>query len=75
MKLKQIGIDIGKNTFHLIGLGLDGDIALRKQFTRTRLIEFFKGYVDDPSGWLLRPVRERTGWPTNSSPWATRFGS
>jgi transposase len=48
MKLKQIGIDIGKNTFHLIGLGPDGDIALRRQFTRTRLIEFFKGYVDEP---------------------------
>lgn len=41
MQIKQIGIDIGKNSFHLIGLGTDGDIVLRRQFTRSRLIAFF----------------------------------
>jgi transposase len=41
MKIKQIGIDIGKNSFHMIGLGVDGDIVLRKQFSRLQLIRFF----------------------------------
>lgn len=38
----QIGIDIGKNSFHVIGLGMEGDIVLRRQFTRSGLIAFFK---------------------------------
>jgi len=42
MQFKQIGIDIGKATFHLVALGLDGDIVLRKQFTRSGLIAFFR---------------------------------
>lgn len=29
MHIKQIGIDIGKNSFHLVGLGTAGDIVLR----------------------------------------------
>lgn len=47
MKIKQIGIDIGKNTFHLIGLGADGNIVLRRQFTRSRLIAFFEEHADE----------------------------
>ena len=42
MRIKQIGIDIGKNSFHLIGLGTEGIIVLRRQFTRSGLIAFFK---------------------------------
>jgi transposase len=42
MQIKQIGIDIGKNSFHLVGLGTNGDIVLRRQFTRSRLIAFFE---------------------------------
>lgn len=41
MEIKQIGIDIGKNSFHVIGLGKEGDIVLCRQFTRSRLIAFF----------------------------------
>jgi transposase len=41
MTFKQIGIDIGKNSFHVVGLGTDGSIMLRKQFTRSRLLAFF----------------------------------
>ncbi|MEC5292836.1 hypothetical protein VSX64_19530 [Aurantimonas sp. C2-6-R+9] len=42
MTFKQIGIDIGKNSFHVVGLGADGDIVLRKQFTRSRLLAVFR---------------------------------
>ena len=42
MQIKQIGIDIGKNSFHLVGVGTEGDIVIRRQFTRSRLIAFFE---------------------------------
>jgi transposase len=47
MSIKQIGIDIGKNSFHMIGLGVDGAIVLRKQFSRPRLIKFFEAHSDE----------------------------
>jgi transposase len=33
-----IGIDIGKNTFHLIGLDAEGNIALRRKLSRSQVI-------------------------------------
>ncbi len=33
-----IGIDIGKNTFHLIGLNLEGSIVLRRKLSRGQMI-------------------------------------
>jgi len=47
MQIKQIGIDIGKNSFHVDGLGTAGDIVLRRQFTRSGLIAFFKQRTED----------------------------
>ena len=43
MTIKQIGIDIGKNSFHVIGLGAEGGIVLRRQFTRSQLLSVFRG--------------------------------
>lgn len=48
MQIKQVGIDIGKNSFHLVGLGIDSNIVLRRQFTRSRLIAFFKQRTEEP---------------------------
>ena len=36
-KIAVIGIDLGKNTFHLIGLDKRGQIVLRQKFTRSGL--------------------------------------
>lgn len=47
MQIKQIGIDIGKNSFHLVGLGTAGDIVLRRQFTRSGLIAFFRQRTEE----------------------------
>jgi transposase len=47
MKIKQIGIDIGKNSFHVIGLGETGNVVLRRQFTRSRLIAFCQQNADE----------------------------
>ena len=43
MTIRQIGIDIGKSTFHVIGLGAESGIELRKLFSRSQLLRFFEG--------------------------------
>ena len=40
--LASIGIDIGKEVFHLVGFGRDGRIAFRRKIRRLALIETFK---------------------------------
>src|SRR3954447_14075133 len=40
--LAVIGIDIGKDVFHLVGFGTDGKIAFRRKIKRLALIETFK---------------------------------
>ena len=40
MDIKTIGIDIGKNKFHLHGVNEKGKIVLRKAMTRQKLYEF-----------------------------------
>jgi len=40
MELHTIGIDLGKEVFHLVGLNLRGEVAVRKKFSRTQLLRF-----------------------------------
>jgi transposase len=40
--LASIGIDIGKEVFHIVGFGVDGKIAFRRKIKRLALIETFK---------------------------------
>lgn len=40
--LASIDVNIGKEVFHLVGLGADGKIALRRKIRRLALIETFK---------------------------------
>jgi transposase len=40
--LASIGIDIGKEVFHLIGFGTDGKTAFRRKINRLALVETFK---------------------------------
>ena len=40
--LASIGVDIGKEVFHLVGFGTDGKIAFRRKIKRLALIETFK---------------------------------
>lgn len=49
MTITQIGIDIGKNTFHVIGLNNGDTIVLRRQFTRAALLRFFSEKITDPA--------------------------
>jgi transposase len=40
--LASIGVDIGKEVFHLVGFGTDGKIAFRRKIKRLAPIETFK---------------------------------
>lgn len=40
MDIKTIGVDIGKNKFHLHGVNEKGKVVLRKEMTRQKLYEF-----------------------------------
>lgn len=40
MNLHAIGIDLGKTTFHLVGLSQTGEVVVRKKFSRTQLLRF-----------------------------------
>ena len=40
MQIKSIGIDLGKNTFHLIALGSRFQVVIRKKFSRSQLLVY-----------------------------------
>ena len=40
MEIHTIGIDLGKTTFHLVGLNEGGEVVVRKKFSRRQLLHF-----------------------------------
>jgi hypothetical protein len=40
MQIKSIGIDLGKNTFHLIALGMRSQVVVRQKFSRSQLLVY-----------------------------------
>jgi transposase len=46
MSIRQIGIDIGKTTFHMVALNDANEVVIRRQFTRSQLIRFFAKRAD-----------------------------
>ena len=48
MKIKQIGVDIGKTTFHMIALDESNTIVIRRKFTRPQLLRFFAERAEYP---------------------------
>lgn len=40
MQIRSIGIDLGKNTFHLVALGECGQVVIRKKLSRRQLLSF-----------------------------------
>jgi transposase len=42
LSLTSVGIDIGKDVFHLVGFGADGQIAFRRKIKRLALAETFR---------------------------------
>jgi hypothetical protein len=40
MELLTLGIDLGKTTFHLVGMNQRGEVVIRKRFSRAQLLHF-----------------------------------
>ena len=40
MELDTMGIDLGKTTFHVVGLSAAGEVVVRRKFSRTQLLRF-----------------------------------
>jgi transposase len=40
MELQTLGIDLGKTSFHLVGLDLGGRVVVRKRMSRSQLLQF-----------------------------------
>jgi transposase len=40
MQIRSVGIDLGKTTFHLVALGDNGKVLLKKKFTQKQLVTF-----------------------------------
>jgi len=40
MKIHTIGIDLGKTSFHLVGLNERGEVVMRKKVSRAQLLRF-----------------------------------
>ena len=40
MDLHTIGIDLGKTVFHVVGMSQNGEVVVRKKFSRTQLLRF-----------------------------------
>ena len=53
-RVTAIGIDIGKNSFHLIGLDAEGSIALRQKLSRGQLLGHFANLPPCPTSWAER---------------------
>ena len=64
-----IGIDIGKNTFHLIGLDKKGAIVLRQKLSRGQVNTRLANMPPASSAW--RRASGRITWPGNSRRSAT----
>src|SRR5271163_3168311 len=40
MELFTLGIDLGKTTFHLVGMNQGGEVVMRKRYSRAQLLHF-----------------------------------
>jgi hypothetical protein len=40
MHIASIGVDLGKTTFHLVALGEQGRVVVRKKFSRKQLLAY-----------------------------------
>jgi transposase len=40
MQIRSVGIDLGKTTFHLVGLGTSGKVLVKKKFSQKQLLAF-----------------------------------
>jgi hypothetical protein len=71
--INTIGIDIGKNTFHLIGLDTKGAIVLRQKLSRSQVYARLANIAPCLIG-MWRHASGRITWADNSRRLATTRG-
>jgi len=59
MQIKSIGIDLGKNTFHLVALGVHSQVVIRKKFSRQQLLAYTANLPSCPIGGNVSPSHTR----------------
>jgi transposase len=64
-----LGIDIGKNTFHLHGQDARGNQLMRKKLNRCQLLPYLAQLPSCKIAWS--PAAVRNGWLGRSRAWAT----
>jgi len=71
-RIAVAGIDIGKNTFHVVGHDKSGAIVLRQKWSRGQVGSRFANCPHASSAW--KPVSAPITWPASSPPSATTLG-
>jgi transposase len=67
MEIHTVGIDLGKTTFHLVGLNVSGEVVVRKKYSRKQLLHFTANLrvaligmeAGGGSHFLVRALREQ----------------
>ncbi len=49
MQIRSVGIDLGKTSFHLVALGDNGKVLLKKKFSQKQLITFTANLQTSPN--------------------------
>ena len=64
MQIRSVGIDLGKTTYHLVALGDNGKVLLKKKFTQKQLITFYCEPADllDRDGSMFGVALPRPGF-------------
>src|SRR5882724_4224470 len=72
MELFTVGIDLGKTTFHLVGMNHRGEVLVRKRFSRLQLLHFTANLKVDLigmeacGGWKAWKAIEPVSHPSHS---------
>ena len=66
MHITSIGIDLGKTTFHLVALGEQSKVIVRKKFSRTQLLAYTANLPGHSLGWKRALARILS--PPNAQP-------
>jgi len=73
MQIRTLGIDLGKTVFHLVGLNAEGEVVMRKKFSRKKLLRFTAnlqvaliGKEACPGAHFSGPDLARTGTPSTA---------
>ncbi len=62
MNIQALGIDLGRNVFHLVGLDSSGQVVVRKRCSRTQLLTFTANLQAQIGIGTWKPAAGRIFW-------------